>query len=85
MTVIIGTDRDELFDQLANAYIVGIESIRIEHMIRGECEHRENDPAHTAMHDMMREISATILLFVDRLEDIPAIADYFDERRRLIA
>jgi hypothetical protein len=85
MTVIIGTDRDELFDQLANAYIIGIESIRIEHMLRGECEHREDDPAHSAMHDMMREISSIILLFVDHLEDIPAIADYFDGQRRLTA
>jgi hypothetical protein len=75
-TTITVIDHEELFAQLAFSYITCSETISLEHEQHGACEERRDDPLHDALHDTMREISRTILLFVDRLDDIPAIRDY---------
>ena len=74
-------DTQDVLDQLAEAYITASTMIRLEHERNGSCADREDDPLHDLLHDTMREISRTILLYVDNVIDVPAIADYLELSR----
>lgn len=67
-----------ILNQLATAYITQSEAINLDHTIRGDCMSRPNDLHHRMMHDTLREISRAILLLVDNVTDVPAIAHYLD-------
>lgn len=67
---------DAVLEQLGTAYIAQSEAIHLDHELRGDCMTRPNDLHHRMMHDTLREISRTILLLVDNVTDVPAIAGY---------
>ena len=67
---------DAVLEQLGRAYIAQSEAIHLDHELRGDCMSRPNDLHHRMMHDTLREISRTILLLVDNVTDVPAIAEY---------
>lgn len=69
---------DAVLEQLGTAYIAQSEAIHLDHELRGDCMTRPNDLHHRMMHDTLREISRTILLLVDNVTDVPAIAHYLD-------
>ena len=71
-------DTSIVMDQLAEAYIAASMLIRLEHAQNGSCEAREDDATHELLHDAMREISRTILLYVDNVIDVPAIREYVE-------
>ena len=72
---------DAVLEQLGRAYIAQSEAIHLDHELRGDCMTRPNDLHHRMMHDTLREISRTILLLVDNVTDVPAIAEYLDIHR----
>jgi hypothetical protein len=66
-----------VLDHLAEAYIAASVMIRVEHARDGRhCEDRDDDPVHLRLHETMREISRTILLYVDNVVEVPEIRDY---------
>ena len=69
---------EAIIDQLGTAYIVQSQAIRLDHELRGDCLTRPNDLHHKMMHDTLREISRAILILVDNVTDVPAIAEYLD-------
>lgn len=70
-------DHELVLDHLAEAYIAASVMIRVEHAKDGRhCEDRDNDPTHLRLHDTMREISRTILLYVDNVCEVPKIKEY---------
>ena len=70
-------DDEIVLDHLAQAYIAASIMIHIEHAKDGRhCEDREDDPVHLRLHDTMREISRTILLYVDNVAEVPQIREY---------
>jgi hypothetical protein len=72
-------DHSVVLKQLAEAYIAASVMISVEHAKDGRhCEDREDDPVHLRLHDTMREISRTILLFVDNVVDVPEIKAFFE-------
>ena len=72
-------DHELVLDHLAEAYITASIMIHVEHAKDGRhCEDREDDPVHLRLHDTMREISRTILLFVDNVVDVPEIKAFFE-------
>jgi hypothetical protein len=72
-------DTHDVLDQLAEAYITASTMIRVEHALNGSCADREDDFLHDLLHDTMREISRTILLYVDNVIDVPLIREYLDQ------
>ena len=70
---------DVVLDQLAEAYITASTMIRLEHLRNGSCADREDDPLHDLLHDTLREISHTIMLYTDSVMDVPAIRAYIEE------
>ena len=70
-------DHELVLDHLAEAYIAASIMIRVEHAKDGRnCEDRDNDPVHLRLHDTMREISRTILLYVDNVVEVAQIREY---------
>lgn len=70
-------DHQLVLDHLAEAYIAASILIRVEHAKDGRhCEDRDNDPVHLRLHDTMREISRTILLYVDNVAEVPEIKEF---------
>lgn len=72
-------DHELVLDHLAEAYIAASVMIRVEHAKDGRhCEDRDDDPVHLHLHDTMREISRTILLYVDNVVEVPLIKAYLE-------
>ena len=72
-------DHELILDHLAEAYIAASIMIRVEHAKDGRhCEDRDNDTVHLRLHDTMREISRTILLYVDNVVEVPEIKAFVE-------
>jgi len=78
-SMIHNPDHELVLDHLADAYIAASVMIRVEHAKDGRhCEDRDDDPTHMRLHDTMREISRTILLYVDNVVEVPEIKAFIE-------